>query len=131
MSTTDHADPPVNPGVDTDGRGPGSAVNVDGTYVIPGAEHRGADHKDSFYVQVAVILAVLTGLEVSISYIDIGPVFLPLLLVLMVIKFFMVVLFFMHLKFDSKWFSFFFYAGLVLAVGVYVAALATFKFFVD
>ena len=127
----EHADPKRHPGIDSNGRGPDSAVNVDGAYVVPGEEHHAGGHKDSFYVQIAAILAVLTGLEVSISYIDIGPAFLPVLLVLMVIKFFMVVLFFMHLKFDSKWFSFFFYAGLVLAVGVYLTALATFKFFVD
>jgi cytochrome c oxidase subunit 4 len=47
----------------------------------------------------------------------------------MCVKFFIVVSYFMHLKFDSKIFSFMFYAGLFLAVGVYAAALATFKFF--
>jgi cytochrome c oxidase subunit IV len=132
MSTTtdnaapgDHAghDDPLDPASHTSGE---PAVNVDGSHVVAG-EHE--PHKDSFYVQIAVILAVLTGLEVSISYIDIGPAFLPLLLILMVIKFFMVVLFFMHLKFDSKWFSFFFYTGLFLAVGCYLAFLSTFKFF--
>jgi hypothetical protein len=37
----------------------------------------------------------------------------------------------MHLKFDSKWFSFFFYTGLGLAVFVYCAFLATFRFFMS
>jgi cytochrome c oxidase subunit 4 len=103
-----------------------------------GAEHAGdaahdehhEAHSDVFYVKIAAALAVMTGLEVTLSYIDIGPLFLPLLLTLMVIKFFMVVLFFMHLKFDSKWFSFFFYSGLFLAVGCYMAFLCTFQFFV-
>lgn len=88
-----------------------------------------APHSDIYYVKIAIFLAVLTGMEVSLSYMDIGALFLPLLIILMVIKFFMVVLFFMHLKFDSKWFSFFFYAGLFLAVGCYLAFLATFQFF--
>jgi len=35
----------------------------------------------------------------------------------------------MHLKFDNKLFSYLFYSGLVLAIGVYVAFLATFHFF--
>ena len=52
-----------------------------------------------------------------------------MLLILMVIKFVMVVSYFMHLKFDNPLFSWLFYAGLLLAVGVYVAALATFEFF--
>ena len=51
------------------------------------------------------------------------------LLIMMAIKFVMVVSYFMHLKFDNKVFSWLFYTGLVLAVGVYCAALATFKFF--
>ena len=41
----------------------------------------------------------------------------------------MVVLFFMHLRFDSKWFNIVFWVGIVLAVIVYSAALATFHFF--
>jgi cytochrome c oxidase subunit 4 len=85
---------------------------------------------DLGYVQVAVALAIITGLEVYASYADwLGRAFLPILLVLMVVKFFSVVLFFMHLRFDSKIFGWLFYAGLFLAVGVYVVALFTFHFF--
>ena len=85
---------------------------------------------DLGYVQVAVALAIITGLEVFASYSDwLGGAFLPILLVLMTVKFFSVVLFFMHLRFDSKIFSALFYAGLFLAVGVYVVALFTFHFF--
>lgn len=81
------------------------------------------------YVRIALILAAITGLEVSTYYVDFGRLFLPALLIMMVIKFVMVVSYFMHLKFDNKMFSWLFYSGLVLAVGVYCAALATFKFF--
>ena len=84
---------------------------------------------DLQYVIIAVILAGMTGLEVLVSYVDIGPLFLPLLLILMSIKFVTVVSFFMHLKFDNKLFSLFFYGGLFLAMFVYAAALATFHFF--
>jgi cytochrome c oxidase subunit 4 len=81
------------------------------------------------YIRIAIILAAMTGLEVSTYYVDFGAFFLPVLLILMVVKFFVVVSYFMHLKFDNKLFSFCFYAGLFLAVMVYVIALATFKFF--
>ena len=81
------------------------------------------------YVTIALILAAITALEVSTYYVDFGPLFLPALLVMMVVKFFMVVSYFMHLKFDNKIFSWMFYTGLFLAVGVYVAALGTFHFF--
>ena len=56
---------------------------------------------------------MITALEVSISYIDIGTIFLPLLLVLMVIKFVVVVGFFMHLRFDNPLFSFVFFSGAI------------------
>jgi cytochrome c oxidase subunit IV len=133
MSTTtddnaapgDHAghDDPLDPASHTSGE---PAVNVDGSHVVAG-EHE--PHSDKQYVVVAIALAVMTGAEVALSYTDVGVLFLPLLLTLMVVKFFTVVLYFMHLKFDSKWFSFFFYTGLFLAVGCYMAFLSTFKFF--
>jgi cytochrome c oxidase subunit 4 len=85
--------------------------------------------KDSLYVLIAVILAALTAMEVSTYYLDFGPLFLPVLLTLMVVKFVLVVLFFMHLKFDAKIFGRLFWTGLLLAVFVYCAALATFQVF--
>jgi len=93
------------------------------------------DHVDHWtdlqFVYLAIALAVVTAIEVALSYMvdDLGAFFLPLLLTLMLVKFFSVVLYFMHLKFDNRWFSILFYMGLFLAVGVYVAALMTFKFF--
>jgi cytochrome c oxidase subunit IV len=89
------------------------------------------EHPDRFYVMIALVLALLTALETSTYWIDFGPLFLPALLTMMAIKFVMVVLFFMHLKFDSRWFNMAFWTGLILAVLVYCAALATFKFFVS
>jgi len=85
---------------------------------------------DAGYIRIALILAAITALEVTTYYVDFGPLFLPALLIMMAIKFVMVVSYFMHLKFDNKVFSFLFYAGLVLAVGVYAAFLATFHFFI-
>ena len=78
-----------------------------------------------------IALAIITAIEVALSYMvdDLGPLFLPLLLFLMVIKFFSVVLYFMHLKFDNRLFSLLFYMGLGLAVSVYIVALLTFEFF--
>jgi len=92
----------------------------------------GTHWSDLQYVKLAIALAIITAVEVALSYMvdDLGKAFLPLLLVLMLIKFFAVVLYFMHLKFDSKVFSVMFYMGLVLAIGVYVVALFTFEFFV-
>ena len=52
------------------------------------------------------------------------------MLCLMATKFLLVVLFFMHLRWDSKLFGRLFWAGAFLAIAVYVGALATFQYFV-
>ncbi len=92
-------------------------------------EHASHGPTDKQFVTIFFILAVLTAIEVAVSYIDIGPLFIPVLLGLMVVKFFTVVLYFMHIKFDNKIFGRLFYIGLLLAVVVYTAALSTFQFF--
>jgi cytochrome c oxidase subunit 4 len=84
---------------------------------------------DKQYIIIAVILAAITACEVTLTYMDVGWVFLPALIVMMIAKFLIVVSFFMHLKFDNRLFSFLFYMGLGLAVFVYAVALATFHFF--
>ena len=86
---------------------------------------------DLGYVKIAIALAIVTAIEVALSYTQdqLGAVFLPLLLILMGVKFFSVVLYFMHLKFDNRLFSLMFYIGIVLAVGCYCVALASMHFF--
>ena len=95
------------------------------------AHGHGHEHamSDIGYVKVALVLALLTAAEVTLTYVHIGAWFLPILLILMVVKFVTVVSYFMHLKFDNKIFSWLFYSGLLLAIGVYLAALCTFQFF--
>ncbi len=86
---------------------------------------------DTDYVKVAIGLAVLTAIEVALTYIEgiKGLALLIPLFIIMGIKFVIVASQFMHLKFDSKLLSRVFYSGLVLAIGVYIAALATFQVF--
>ena len=93
-------------------------------------EHEHGHPSDRHYVNIAIALALITGLEVAISYTD-APTwfFLPALFLLMAIKFFLVASQFMHLKFDSAILSRLFYGGLFLAVGVYLIALTTFRIF--
>ena len=64
--------------------------------------HNSTHFTDKQYVVVALVLAVITALEVTLSYVDIGRWFLPLLLVLMVIKFFAVVMYFMHVRYSTR-----------------------------
>jgi cytochrome c oxidase subunit 4 len=111
------------------------ATDVTETELAHDADDHGDTHghghglTDMGYVKVALVLAALTGLEVALTYMHIGALFMPLLLLLMVIKFVTVVSFFMHLRFDNRIFSWLFYSGLFLALGVYLAALCTFQFF--
>ena len=92
--------------------------------------HEAHETSDKQYVMIALFLAFLTGAEVMLTEIDMnGSLFMGLLLGLMAIKFWVVVSFFMHLRFDNRLFSWLFYSGLFLAMGVYIAALATFHFF--
>ncbi len=81
------------------------------------------------YVRIAAILAAITALEVATYYVDFGALFLPSLLLMMAVKFYIVVSFFMHLRYENKLFSWVFYAGLYLAMTVYGIFLATFHFF--
>jgi cytochrome c oxidase subunit IV len=100
--------------------------------VHPHAGHDDEHHwTDLQYIKLALALAVITALEVLLSYTkdDFGKLFLPLLLIMMVVKFFAVVFYFMHLKFDNRLFGMLFYTGFFLAIFVYVVALFTFHFF--
>jgi cytochrome c oxidase subunit IV len=90
------------------------------------AEH---ENRDRQYVLIAVVLAVLTAMEVSMEWLDLGAVEIPLLIFLMCIKFALVVLYFMHLKWDAKIFGRLFYIGLFLAIAVYLGLLFAFDSF--
>jgi cytochrome c oxidase subunit IV len=80
------------------------------------------------YVNIAVVLAVLTALEVSTYFLDFGVIAIPLLVILMAVKFIYVAGYFMHLKYDTKVFSRMMYTGLFLALGLYTAAVAIMLF---
>jgi cytochrome c oxidase subunit 4 len=83
---------------------------------------------DKQYVVVALILGLFTAIEVLTYFVDFGGAAIPTLLALMAIKFVMVVLYFMHLKFDSPVFMRLFTVGIALALSVYCIMLAAFQF---
>jgi cytochrome c oxidase subunit 4 len=95
-----------------------------------GMEHPGPRQ----YVVVALVLAVLTAIEVALFYMDFVPqtVVVASLIVLMTLKFALVALWFMHLRFDSRIFRRLFITGIVLAISVFLIVLLTFGvFFTD
>ena len=85
------------------------------------------------YMVIASILTIITIVEVAIFYIQAirqGPLLAPILLTLSSVKFAMVVMFYMHLKFDARLFSALFVGPLVIAAGLIVALLFLFGHFV-
>ncbi len=89
-----------------------------------------AHPSDLDYVKIALILAVITGAEVAIPYLTdvMGPV-IAVMLALMAIKFSIVAMWFMHLRFDSRLFRQVFIAGLVLATLVYLGVMTSSQLF--
>lgn len=108
-----------------------SDVNLEGTGVaagvaLPGVHAEHAHPGPRKYVGVAVILAVITAVEVSLYYTALSGLLLVSLLVgLAFVKFGMVAAYFMHLKFDGRLLRRLFATGLVLALAVYSVALFT------
>ena len=80
------------------------------------------------YVAIALILAAITLIEVAIVYMDfLAGIVGPVLVILSAAKFALVVMFFMHLRFDNRLFSTIFVTGLLLATGVLITLLALFR----
>jgi cytochrome c oxidase subunit 4 len=78
------------------------------------------------YIQIGAILAVITAIEVGIYYLDLSYTLLVVaLLVFSAAKFTLVVMWFMHLKFDNPLFSSMFMGGFILAATIFAVVLAT------
>ena len=78
----------------------------------------------AFYAIVGLILAVITLVEFLIFYVEsLGVLLIPIMLILSLMKFVIVVAFFMHLRFDNKIFTYLFFAGFLLAAVISVALL--------
>ena len=74
---------------------------------------------------VAVVLTAVTALEVGVIYVrQLAPIIVPLLLAMSAAKFALVVLFFMHLRYDRRELSVVF-SGALLIAGLLVVALMT------
>jgi cytochrome c oxidase subunit 4 len=91
----------------------------------PVFHHPGA----SVYVTIAAVLAVLTAMEVAVFYIpSMAPVMVPLLLILSGAKFALVVMFYMHLKYDSWLLSSVFIFPLLIATFLLIAVMMLFAY---
>jgi len=80
------------------------------------------------YKWVALILTLITVVEVWVYYtpFQYSPLFVPSLLIMSAVKFAIVVLFYMHLKYDHKLFKALFTGPLIIAMSTLIALMLVF-----
>ncbi len=89
--------------------------------------HAGGHAARGTYWIIAVVLGILTMLEVAVFYVPaIRGVIVPVLLVLSVAKFALVAMFFMHLRYDTPVLTLVLSIGLVVATAIILAIMFLF-----
>ncbi len=96
--------------------------------VASGSGH--GDHdvsKFQIYVQIAMLLAIITGVEIVCVYLPFAKwIVVTTLVVLSTVKFMFVIFYFMHLRWDKPFCTILFFIGLFLAAGTMLSLLAIF-----
>ena len=94
-----------------------------------GHEHQHAHPTAKKYLGIAIILTIITVIEVAVFYVPSMHQFLPpILLTLSALKFALVAMFYMHLKFDHRLYSWVFVVPMLFATGVILAFIALFAY---
>jgi cytochrome c oxidase subunit IV len=93
----------------------------------PPADHALEESKFGLFVEIAMLLAVITGLELVTVYLPFMKwLLVSVLVVLSTVKFMFVIFYFMHLRWDKAFCTILFFIGLVLAGGTMWALLKLF-----
>jgi cytochrome c oxidase subunit IV len=93
----------------------------------PSTGHEIEQSKFGLYVEIAMLLAVITGLELVTVYLPFMKwLLVSVLVVLSTVKFMFVIFYFMHLRWDKAFCTILFFIGLVLAGGTMWALLKLF-----
>src|ERR1019366_272080 len=93
----------------------------------PAQGHELEQSKFWIFVQIAMLLAVITGLELVTVYLPFMKwLLVGVLVVLSTVKFMFVIFYFMHLRWDKALCTILFFIGLVLAGGTMWALLKLF-----
>jgi cytochrome c oxidase subunit 4 len=97
---------------------------------VSASGHTGHGHDESkfqIYVQIAMLLAIITGVEIVAVYLPFAKwLLITALVVLSAVKFLFVIFYFMHLRWDKAFCTILFFIGLVLSGGTMWALLALF-----
>jgi len=90
--------------------------------------HAHNESKFHIFVQIAMILAVITGIEIVLVYLPIVRwLIITILVALSAVKFLMVIFYFMHLRWDKLFCTVLFFIGLVLAGATAIGLVALFS----
>ena len=91
------------------------------------AGHVAEESKFAAYVQIAMLLAVITGVEIAVIGLPFATwLLVTVLVVLSLVKFMFVIFYFMHLRWDKVFCTILFFIGLILAGGTMWALLKLF-----
>ncbi len=93
----------------------------------PSTGHDLEQNKFWIFVQIAMLLAVITGLELVTVYMPFMKwILVSALVILSTVKFMFVIFYFMHLRWDKAFCTILFFIGLILAGGTMWALLKLF-----
>jgi cytochrome c oxidase subunit IV len=99
------------------------------------SDHAAPHHDDSHagspahpsakqYIGIAVVLTIITVIEVAVFYVPaLHPFLVPILLTLSAVKFAIVAMWYMHLKFDPRLYSWVFVVPMVFAAAIILALM--------
>lgn len=91
------------------------------------ADHGDEENKFQIYIKIAMLLAVITGIEIVVIFLPFATwLIVTTLVVLSTVKFLYVIFYFMHLKWDKAFVTILFFIGLILATGTAWALLTIF-----
>ena len=117
------------------GEGPGTGVAVGGGALVPAggevalADAHGTHPTPRQYVIIAVVLVVVTSVEIATSYLNTGHTNLIIvaLFLMAALKFFLVAAWYMHMRTDQAFFRRIFVVGLIGAGIVYGIVMLVFS----
>ena len=85
---------------------------------LPADDSSAHEGKFHIFVQLAMVLAIITGMELLVIYLPLATwLVITLLMFMSAVKFIAVIFVFMHLKWDKMFCTILFFIGLVLGGG--------------
>jgi cytochrome c oxidase subunit IV len=91
---------------------------------------------DRTYLKIGSVLFILTAIEIALYFVEDALdsdwgfyALIGSLIFLSSIKFVLVVMYYMHLKWDDRMFTWFFLAGLFVAAAIILAMMAMYRYY--